>query len=84
MYENLIFHSNSENLLIVIKELAIAWILCGRRHVYLSAKSLLMAMLYSLIARRQIILKQSTYGVMEDLSLSLSLSACLMYVRVHA
>ena len=26
------FRSNSENLLTVIKELAIAWILCGRLH----------------------------------------------------
>ena len=38
----------------------------------------------------QIILKESTYVVMEHLSLSLSpplslyLSACLMYVRVYA
>ena len=30
---NLTFPSNSENLLTVIKELAIAWILCGRQHV---------------------------------------------------
>ena len=32
MYVNLTFRSNSENLLTVIKELAIAWILCGRLH----------------------------------------------------
>ena len=30
--ENLTFRSNSGNLLTVIKELAIAWILCGRLH----------------------------------------------------
>ena len=34
------------------KKLAIAWILCGRLQAYLSVQSLLMAMLYSLIARR--------------------------------
>ena len=32
MQVNLTFRSNSENLLTVIKELAIAWILCGRLH----------------------------------------------------
>ena len=32
LWVNLTFRSNSENLLTVIKELAIAWILCGRLH----------------------------------------------------
>ena len=50
---NLTFRSNSENKLTIIKELAIAWILCSRLHAYLSTQSLLMAMLYSLIARRR-------------------------------
>ena len=40
-------------LLTVIKELAIAWILCGRLHALLSTQSLLMAMLHSLIALRR-------------------------------
>ena len=53
MWENLTFRSNSENFLTVIKELAIAWVLCGRLHAYLSTQSLLMAMLHSLIARRR-------------------------------
>ena len=36
-----------------IKELAIAWISYGRLHAWLSAQSLLLDMLYSLIARRR-------------------------------
>ena len=55
---NLRFRSNSENLLTVIKELAIAWILCGRLHARLSTQSLLMAILHSLIARRRYGLRQ--------------------------
>ena len=50
----LTFRSNSENLLTVIKELAIAWILCDKLHAQLSTQSLLIAMLHSLIARRQV------------------------------
>ena len=53
LWVSLTFRSNSENLLTVIKELAIAWMLCGGLRAWLSARSLLMTVLHSLIARRR-------------------------------
>ena len=50
---NLTFRSGSENLLTIIKELAVAWILCGGLHAWLSARSLLVAVLRSFVARRR-------------------------------
>ena len=53
LWVNLAFRSGSEGLLTVIEELAVAWMLCGRLRAWLSARSLLMAVLRSLVARRR-------------------------------
>ena len=53
LWVGLTFRGNSEGLLAVVVELAVAWILCGRLRAWLSARSLLVAVLRSLIARRR-------------------------------
>ena len=57
---NLAFRRDSESLLTIIgggggggRGLAVAWMLCGGLRAWLSARSLLMVVLCSLVARRR-------------------------------
>ena len=53
LWVGLTFRNNSGSLLTVIKQLAVAWVLCGRLRAWLSARSLLVAVLRSSVARRR-------------------------------
>ena len=50
---NLAVRGNSGSLLAVVEELAVVWILCGGLRAWLSARSLLVAVLRSLVAWRR-------------------------------
>ena len=58
-------------------ELALAWIICGRLHAYLSNQSLLMAILHSLIARRWFGPQTQWRSLRKTLTSGFGLSICL-------
>ena len=53
LWVSLAFRGGSEGLLAVVGKLAVAWVLCGGLRAWLSARSLLVAVLRSLVARRR-------------------------------